>query len=159
LRSAAKGTNGTPVVEVDAKAGELRFGAQNSSGNIVAVLTVNAKGDLNVSGKISGAIAKGVQIQTGSASDGMLLPLPPGITQAQVDAGTATIQAHVTPHYGVPALPPPGPGDFWLMTPIECRVVDRRVFCRVRFAPSGAVGAPVMLPGVCDYTLMAFSAA
>jgi hypothetical protein len=29
----------------------------------------------------------------------------------------------------------------------------------VLFAPSGAVGAPVMLPGVCDYTLMAFSAA
>jgi hypothetical protein len=160
LRSSAKGTNGTPVVEVDAKAGELRFGAQNSNGNVVPVLTVNAKGDLNVTGKISGAIAKGVQVQTGSASDGMLLPLPPGITQAQIDAGTVTIQAHVTPHFGVPALPSLAAGRFWLMTPLECRVVDRRVMCRVRWAPSaGAVPAPVVLPGVCDFTLMAFAAA
>ncbi|MGH6927870.1 MAG: hypothetical protein ACREEV_06105, partial [Dongiaceae bacterium] len=100
LRSSAKGANGTPVIEVDAKAGELRFGAQNSSGKVVPVLTVNAKGDLHATGKISGAIAKGVQVQTGSAFDGMLLPLPPGITQAQIDSGAVTVQAHVTPHYG-----------------------------------------------------------
>jgi hypothetical protein len=159
LRSSAKGTNGTPVVEVDAKAGELRFGAQNSSGKVVPVLTVNAKGDLNVTGKISGAIAKGVQIQTGSASDGMLLPLPPGITQAQIDAGTATIQAHVTPHYGIPALASLAPGEYWLMTPVECRVVDRRVLCRVHWVPSDASQPDVVLPGVCDFTVMAFSAA
>jgi hypothetical protein len=158
LRSAAKGSNGTPVVEVDAKAGELRFGAQNSNGKVVPVLTVTAKGDLTASGKISGAIAKGVQVQTGAAFDGMLLPLPPGITQAQIDAGTVTVQAHVTPHYGVPALPTLVAGEFWLMTPLECRVVDRRVLCRVRWvSTNNAGGSPHVLPGVCDYTLMAFS--
>src|SRR5262249_4440274 len=125
LRSADKGSNGTPVVEVDAAAGELRFGAQNSAGRVVPVMTVTAKGDLNVTGKISGAIAKGVQIQTGTAFDGMLLPLPPGITPAQVTSGTVTVQVHVTPHYGVAAMPPPAaPGTIWLLTPIECRVVD-----------------------------------
>jgi hypothetical protein len=158
LRSAAKGQNGTPVVEVDAAVGELRFGAQNSSGKVVPVFTVKANGDLQAAGKISGAIAKGVQIQTGSASDGMLLPLPAGITQAQVDSGTVTVQAHVTPHYGVPALPSLNAGELWLMTPIECRVIDRRVFCRVRWTATDNSVGPFNLPGVCDYSLMAFTA-
>lgn len=158
LRSAAKGKNGTPVVEVDAAVGELRFGAQNSNGKVVPVFTVKANGDLQATGKISGAIAKGVQIQTGSASDGMLLPLPAGITQAQVASGTVTVQAHVTPHYGVPALPSLNPGELWLMTPIECRVVERRVFCRVRWTTTDNSNPPVVLPGVCDYSLMAFTA-
>jgi hypothetical protein len=159
LRSAAKGENGTLVAEIEGAAdGELRFGAQNSSGKVVPVFTVNAKGDLFAAGKISGAVASGAQIQTGSAFDGMLLPLPPGISQAQIDAGEVTIQGHVTPHYGIPALATLPAGNRWLMTPIECRVVDRRVFCRVRWEATNAMSAPQELPGVCDYTLMAFTA-
>ncbi len=160
MRSAARGTNGTPVVEVDARTGELRFGAQNSSGAVVPVLTVKANGDLVAMGRISGAIAKGVQIQTGSAFDGMLLPLPAGISQAQVDAGEVIVQASVSPHYGQAALPALGADNqFWLMTPLECRVVDRRVLCRVRWISTNNLGgSPLVLPGVCDFVVMAFAA-
>ena len=69
-----------------------------------------------------------------------------------------TLQAHVTPHYGVPALPTVPAPDRWLMTPIECRVVDRRVYCRVRWTRTDT-GEVQELPGVCDYTLTAFAAA
>ncbi|MDJ0653700.1 MAG: hypothetical protein QNJ40_06090 [Xanthomonadales bacterium] len=159
VRTAAKGENGTPVMELDrATDGEMRFGLQNSSGNVVPVFSVNGKGDLTVTGKITGAISGGAQIQTGSTFDGALLSLPPGIEQAQVDRGEVLVQAHVTPRYGVAALPPPATaGEQWLMTPIECRVEDRRVYCRVRWAVTGGPEPPLVLPGVCDYTLMAFS--
>ena len=160
LRTAPRTVSGNLAVEVEGgAAGELRFGAQNSSGKIVPVFTVNAKGDLFAAGKISGAVAGGAQFQTGSTFDGMLLALPPGITQAQVDSGAVTLQAHVTPHYGIPALLPAPPAPHrWLMTPIECRVVDRRVYCRVRWTRTDTNQVQEM-PGVCDYTLTAFTKA
>ncbi len=146
LRSSEKDAAGAPVgVEIDGTdKGELRFGAQNGSGKIVPVLTVTAAGDLTVAGKISGAIGGGAQIQTGQAFDGMLLPLPAGIT---ADSEGVTLQAQVTPHYGSPALPTLAAGQYWQMTPLECRVVDRRVYCRARWvSTNGAGGSPLVLP-------------
>jgi hypothetical protein len=48
--------------------------------------------------------------------------------------------------------------DRWLMTPIECRLVDRRVYCRVRWTRTDD-NTWEERPGVCDYTLTAFTAA
>ncbi|MFM5949662.1 MAG: hypothetical protein ACKOPM_10605 [Novosphingobium sp.] len=162
LRSADGAESGKPAVEIDtAGGGELRFGLQNSTGAVVPVFTVKANGDLFAAGKISGAVAGGAQFQTGSATDGMLLPLPPGITQAMVEAGTVTVLTHVTPRYGVPSLPtlpapPPNtPPHRWLAVPIECRVdSDRRVHCRTRWIRSDT-NAALELPGVCDFQLTA----
>ncbi len=157
VRTAEKGENGTAAMEVtNADGGWLQFGQQNSAGNVVPVFTVNGNGDVHAEGKITGAIAGGVQVQGGVAFDGAMLPLPPGITAEQVDSGEVIINAHVTPHFAIPALPSLGAGDYWLMRVIECRLDGRRVHCRVRWEP--AVGAgPVELPGACDYTLLAFS--
>lgn len=159
LRSTEKGENGTPVMEIDqAGDGELRFGPQNSSGAVVPVFTINSKGDVHAEGKITGALAGGAQFQSGAAYDGMLLPLPAGIDPQRVSDGEVTIQATVTPRYGTPALPALPAGERWLMRPIECRVVERRVYCRVRWeSTDGSGGSPIELPGVCDYSLMAFA--
>lgn len=148
-----------PAVEIDTAAGgELRFGLQNSSGQVVPVFSVKANGDLFAAGKISGAVAGGAQFQSGSASDGMLLPLPPGITQAMVDDGQVTVLAHVTPHYGVPSLPSLAAPHRWFANPIECRVdIDRRVHCRTRWVPTDG-SAFVELPGACDFQLTAMVA-
>jgi hypothetical protein len=45
-----------------------------------------------------------------------------------------------------------------MMTPIECRVVGRRVYCRVRWTRTSD-GQAQERPGLCDYTLTAFTAA
>jgi hypothetical protein len=159
LRAGPRGQNGAAALAVEnANGGELRFGLQNTAGDVVPVFTVNAKGDLHTEGKITGAIAGGVQVQGGVAFDGALLPLPPGINGDQVDSGSVLIQTHVSPHYAVPAMPPPIGGE-WMMQPIECRVDGRRVFCRVRWRPSAGAAAEVILPGACDYLLMAFAPA
>lgn len=160
LRTAGKGENGTAALEVQrADGGLLAFGRQNSQGDVVPVFTVNGNGDVHAEGKITGAMAGGVQVQGGIVFDGATLPLPPGITAEQVDNGEVLIHAHVTPHFGIPALPSPGAGDYWLMNVIECRLEGRRVFCRVRWeSTNGGGGSPIELPGACDYTLLAFVA-
>jgi hypothetical protein len=164
LRSAPRTENGKPAMVIDqSNGGELRFGLQDSTGSVTPVFTVNASGDLHAEGKITGAIAGGVQIESGVATDGTLVPLPPGITQAHIDSGDATIHVHVTPRYQAPtAFPPLLANEYWLMTPIECRVEGRRVFCRFRWETTNPAGLPpgfpaeFVLPGVCDYTVMAF---
>lgn len=159
LRAGPRGENGTAALSVENISGpELRFGVQNTTGDVIPVFTVNGKGDLHVEGKITGAIAGGVQVQGGVAFDGAMLPLPPGITAEQVDSGQVLIQTLVSPHYAVPALPPPAaPGAIWLMQPLECRVDGRRIFCRVLWRPDGGATPPVTLPGACDYLLIAFA--
>ena len=160
LRTAARGVNGKAAVEIDGTAdGELRFGAQNSSGAVVPVFTVNAAGDVFAAGKISGAEG-GAQYQSGTAFDGMLLPLPPGVTADQVAQGKVTFHAQVTPHYGPPPLAPLGAGHRWLMTPLECRVDDdRRVHCRLCWTRTDMVAAPQIRPGSVDFILAAFVSA
>jgi hypothetical protein len=160
LRSAERGENGTAALSVSNDEGGLMlFGLQNSQGEVIPVFSVNAKGDLHAQGKITGAIAGGVQVQSGVAFDGATLPLPAGISQEQVDSGEVTIQAQVSPHYGEPALPSPTAGERWMMRPIECRVQGRRVLCRVRWEYTDpAIPVPVVeLPGACDFTLLAFA--
>jgi hypothetical protein len=156
LRSAEIGEVGKPAVEiVGDDGGMLRFGLQNKDGKIVPVFSVSATGDLFVAGQISGAIVQGTQYQSGSAFDGTILPLPPGITEDNVTDGNVTLHCHVTPRYGVPPLPPLVAPHRWLMNPIECRVdAERRVLCRVRWTRSDT-GASEDHPGQCDYTLIA----
>jgi hypothetical protein len=159
LRTAPKGENGAAALAVDkADGGELRFGMQNSRGEVIPVFTVNGKGDVHAEGRITGAIAGGVQVQSGVAFDGATLPLPSGFTEDQIDSGDVTIQTHVTPHWGEPALPSLPAGERWLMHPLECRVDGRRVLCRVRWqSTDGTGGSPIELPGACDFTLLAFA--
>lgn len=137
--------------------GELRFGLQDSSGKVVPVFTVNAKGDVRAEGKILGAIAGGVQVESGIVSDGALLPLPAGITQAQLDSGEASIQVQLNPRFQQPASLPPRPtGDYWLMQPLECYADNRRAVCRVRWVATDGGDGPFVLPGVCDFQVFGF---
>jgi hypothetical protein len=159
LRSAERSSDGEPALELAAgEDGALHFGPQDASGRVTPVMTVDTEGNLRVTGKITGAMAGGVQVESGIASDGMLLPLPPGITQEQVDDGEVAVQVQVTPHYQQPAsLPAPNAGERWLGTPIECRIVDRRVFCRFHWRVTDD-NASEDRPGLCDYTVLAFPA-
>ncbi len=161
LRSAARTVPDKAALVVDnTDGGQMRFGLHDSRGTVVPVFTVNSKGDVIAEGKILGAIAGGVQIESGVISDGLDVPLPAGITQEQVDSGEASLQIQVQPRFQQPAsLPPLAAGEYWIQQPLECRVVGRRVVCLVRWAATGAAPPPAMvLPGVCDYVVMGFVA-
>ncbi len=159
LRSAERTVADKAALVIDNTAGgQMRFGLHDSQGNVVPVFTVNAQGDVIAEGKILGAIAGGVQVESGIITDGLEVPLPAGITQAQVDAGEASLQIQVRPRFQQPAsLPTLAAGEYWLMQPLDCRVEGRRVVCLVRWeAAAAAPPAPLVLPGVCDYVVMGF---
>ena len=143
LRSRTATSAGKPAVVVDeANGGALEFGLQDARGKVTPVFTVSAKGDVTAAGKLAGALTAGVQVESGIATDGMLVPLPKGITADQVDAGQVVLHVHVTPRYdGLAAF-----------APRVCRVDGRRIRCRFG-APGG--GGP-SFPGRCDYTSLVF---
>ncbi|HYD38814.1 MAG TPA: hypothetical protein VEA60_14440 [Allosphingosinicella sp.] len=109
----------------------LRFGTYKSPGEITPLLTIDGKGDLVAKGSLTGTrTGNTVLVQSGVASDGTILPLPPGVTEEQIVAGTATIHVQVAPLVDPATAPTPG-ADFAALVQ-ECRVDDdRRVRCRI----------------------------
>ena len=158
LRSAPRTVSDKAALVIDnTDGGQMRFGLHDSRGKVVPVFTVNAQGDVIAEGKILGAIAGGVQVESGVITDGLDVPLPAGITQAQVDAGEASLQIQVQPRFQQPAsLPPLAAGNYWLMQPLDCRVNGRGVVCLVRWESTAGAPAALVLPGVCDYLVMGF---
>jgi hypothetical protein len=141
LRSRATPQPGTPTMVLDAETRQLQFGPQDARGNVPdPVFTVTADGDVKAKGTFADLRTASVQVESGVATDGVLLPLPAGIAEADVASGRVIVHAHVTPRFdGVGAVP----------APRICRVDGRRVHCRV------SDGDPATLPGRCDYTLLA----
>lgn len=159
LRTGSANEAGKPALILnEADGGKLEFGLLTEAGQVTPLASVNAKGDLTIAGKLKGAVAPGsVQIQSGMATDGMQLPLPPGITQQQVDDGKVVVHLHVTPHTPGSPAPTPAP-DNWGAFPLECTVdaTSRRVKCSVRWFRITAIAQPpVDRGGLCDYTVLA----
>jgi hypothetical protein len=141
--------------------GLLAFGPMTTTGEIGPVFSVNAKGDLKIAGKFTGAVTPGtVQVESGIVMDGLLVPLPPGITQEMLDDGKAIAHVQVTARH--PALVPTGVvAADWIACPVECRVdADRRVRCIHRWIElkvPGATGTAfktLEAPGACDYVVL-----
>jgi len=102
----------------------LAFGVYRGDGTVEERLTVSAKGDVTAQGVISGTLTPGqIRAQSGIATDGLLLPLPPGVTQEQVDRGSVLLHISVTLQVTATAPPAGFPiGPF----PAECSVNDSR---------------------------------
>jgi hypothetical protein len=157
LRTRQRSEAGAPAVIMDnANGGEFRFGLQNAAGGVTPVFTVNAKGDLKAEGKIEGAVTPGnFKVQSGTAMDGVVLPLPTGVTDAMVTSGKATVHVQLTPRLG--GTPTPASADKWGSFSLECFIDDdRRVHCLVRWLKlDGAITPTILdLPGLCDYLLV-----
>jgi hypothetical protein len=145
----------TPVMAVqiqEASNGQMVFGKLGADGNVSSpALTVTASGDVIATGQIKGAVTPGsMQVQSGIAFDGMILPLPVGIDPADAAAGKVTVHTHVSVHYE--SLSPAG---ILVAVPLECRVDTStgRVHCRVIDITAGPPFIAV-LPAWCDYTVI-----
>src|SRR5262249_22588163 len=98
LRTRASNEAGKPALIMnDSAEWLLQFGKLTAQGVVTPVFSVNEQGDVKAEGKFIGAsTTRGVQVESGIATDGMILPLPPGITQKQVDDGEAVVQVHIS---------------------------------------------------------------
>ena len=135
---------GTPPV--------LKFGVYKSDGTIDPQVTMDAAGNVKANGTVSGVLTAGQPVvQSGTATDGMILQLPPGITQADVDNGKAVLHIHVTLHDPGPTAP----ASFTIGPVVDQCHVDssRRVSCLLRWFDTTGTGQSV--PASVDYLLIA----
>lgn len=131
----------------------LVFGLYQSSGSVTPLMTVAGNGNLTIAGSFSGQTSTGgVVVTNGTATDGMVLPLPAGVTPREVADGQVLVYIHATP-----VIPP---SDSGLVSPAEATVdSDRRVRCRMRFYdPTAAQPTVVEKPGAVDYLILATAA-
>ncbi|MEV3987781.1 hypothetical protein AB0J57_02620 [Streptomyces sp. NPDC049837] len=134
----------------------LVFGLYQGSGKVAPLMTVAANGNLTVEGSFSGGMPAGsTLVASGTATDGMLLPLPAGVTPQQVADGRVVIHVRLTPRT------PPTATDTTLVSTVEAAVDDdRRVRCRTRFYdPLAIPPAVVERPGAVDFLVLATVAA
>lgn len=134
----------------------LVFGLYQGSGTVAPLMTVAANGNLTIEGSFSGRMPAGSTLVTsGTATDGMLLQLPSGITPEQIADGQVVIHVQLSPR-----TPPPAT-DSTLVSTVEAAVDgDRRVRCRTRlYDPVAAPGEVVERPGAVDFLVVATVAA
>ncbi len=157
LRSAPRTQGGAAAVAINpsdpAFTGEFQFGAQDSAGTVQPVFRVTAKGDVIALGKIQGAAASGtVLVQSGTATDGIILPLPPGVTEAMVTPDKGNLHVQLVPRLGGAPSNPLAANT--INASLECYLDGhRRVHCLVRSYNAGT-GSTNDALGLCDYLLI-----
>lgn len=152
LRSQPTATPGQPVLMVGGNPPALTFGLYQGGSSFVSRLTVTAQGDVTASGTIKGLLAQGeTRVQSGSITDGLIIPLPEGITEDQVTQGAVILHLFLTPH-----TPQSTTGTWYV--PVDCSVdTSRRLSCQVMVG-TGATLSGVTLqqqPGAADYLVVA----
>ena len=143
--------------------GSMTFGSPDPSGNLQSLFQVDSDGNLVVKGSIKSdtPLAPGtVSVQSGLATDGVILPLPPAVSESDVTSGAIALHIQVTPVLpDVSQNTPPAP---FAAFPLTCHVGrNRRVHCLIRTLATPLVLAtgPVIVdsPGSCHYIIIATS--
>lgn len=164
-------------VRIGGADGSLDIGRFNASGALAPALRVlgdgstqihgdvKVTGGLTVTGAVDSPLVTGsVLVQSGTATHGVVLPLPPPVTPDQVESGETVLHVQVTPRlqtYGAPAEGGvAGSGFGALPVVLRCEVdAQRRLTCLIAwyrgFGPDQALGGPSVLPGTADYFVVA----
>ena len=159
---AAPGSN--PVIGMElqesATGGQLVFGKLGTNGAIATpAMTISASGDLTLTGQFKSMVKPGsIQVQSGVAFDGMILPLPVGI--ASTNISTANIYTQVSVHYE--NLSAPSGLTLPVAFPLQCTVDSstRLVNCRLRWWDASNWATPFKdAPAPCDYIVIVALAA
>ena len=152
LRAQPSPAPGQPALLVGGDPPALTFGLYKGGNTVDPRLTVSAQGDVTATGTIKGALTQGeIRVQSGTATHGVKIQLPPGITQDQVARGAVILHLHLTPH--TPQSTTPGT---WYV-PVECSVdEERQLTCQVMVGTgSSLTGSLQPKSGAADYLIVA----
>jgi hypothetical protein len=158
LRTRTRDQAKKPAIVLDeTDGGLLQFGLLTTAGKVAPVFTVNAKGDVTAEGRFASAVTPGsVQVQSGVAMDGALLPLPPGIDPEDIASGKFTLYSHFTPH--ITQDQAPNTTQLWGAVPLNCLVEsDRRIRCQLRWFVIDPAATTIQVQdraALCDYTVI-----
>jgi hypothetical protein len=153
LRPDPSVTVGRPGLVLDGDQGLLTYGRLKADGSVDRLLEVNPQGDLYVGGTIK--VHGTVVVASGTTTDGMLLPLPEGVTDEQITAGSVQLHIQVTPKLERPATLPTGN---WALGPVLCTVdPDRRLRSEVRWMNLASALTPeyLDLPAAAGFVVLA----
>ncbi|XVU28352.1 hypothetical protein ACQPZJ_15300 [Actinoplanes sp. CA-054009] len=153
LRSRATVQEGQPALVLSGEdPPSLVFGLYQGSGTVSPLMTVAANGNLTVAGSLSGRISAGsVLVASGTATDGMLLPLPSGVSPEEVADGRVSLHVHVTPR-----TPPTASATMLAVTTEATVDGERRVRCRIRrYDPIESPAEVTEHPGAVDFLVLA----
>jgi hypothetical protein len=157
LRSHSTVQEGKPALVLSGEdPPSLVFGLYQGTGAVSPLMTVAANGNLSIAGSFSGRISAGsVLAVSGTATDGMVLPLPSGVSREEVADGRVALHVFVTPRV------PPSANRSILHVPAETTVdSDRRVLCRIRaYDPLMTPESVAEHPGAVDFLVLATVAA
>ncbi|MBP2330392.1 hypothetical protein JOF56_010777 [Kibdelosporangium banguiense] len=146
LRTKPAVQDGQPALQLSGgEQPSLIFGLYQG-GTVAPLMTMQANGNLNIEGSFSGRISAGsVLVASGTATDGMILPLPAGVTAEQVATGQVVLHTQLTPRV------PPITGPKTIQCPVEATVdSSRRVRCLIRLTEPFSER-----PGVVDFLVLA----
>jgi hypothetical protein len=156
LRGKSVADQGTAVLQLDETTGaKLLFGLQGET-DVKPLFTVDDKGNVVAAGTIESQF--GLHVESGAISDGMMLPLPEGIKDEDLENGTVTLHATLTPRTPCVGNRPTAAGE-WIALPIECRLDGRLVVCRGVWFKLDGGGTPAFHyePGACDYMVVVYA--
>lgn len=162
VRTRAVPARSTPAMVVDEQdGGRMLFGLHDGAGSVTPMVRFLANGDVRAEGTVFGAFTSGsVYVESGSATDGVVLPLPAGISQEQVDDGSVSLHVSLALHVPPSAEPPGVVNAVWIFTPVQLEVdAQRRVRCVVRWFDVAAGSGSTDAAGTCDYTVIAAASA
>jgi hypothetical protein len=145
---------GQPSLALEAaNGGQLRFGRSTADGGIDPVIEVTLAGVVTFHGIFKPERIVGMsRVQSGVATDGMPLPLPPGVTPKAMQDGEWEVHVQVTPRFPAVA-PPPAPPSAFLVA--RCDVdANRVVHCEFWRLESGS-SVLTAAPGSCNFLVIA----
>ncbi len=163
FRSGAPKVDGKPMLRLGETpaGGTLTFGLQDAGGQPSNLLDVDERGNLTIAGVFHGLFGGAIRVASGTATDGVILPLPDGITEEQVanDEVELHIQLNPRPPGRVPYDADLGNVQTWIGTPLSTAVdADRRLLCRIQWVGFMNAGGPPSvetLSGASDYVVLA----
>ena len=154
LQSQPTATPGQPVLVLGGNPPLLQFGLYQGGTNVAPRLTVTADGDVTAAGTIigkKGDLTKGeTLVQSGTVTDGLIIPLPAGISQDQVDNGNVAVHLFLTLH-----TPQAAAGSWYV--PVDCSVDgNRQLTCQVLVGTGTSFPGPLQpQSGAADYLVVA----
>lgn len=164
-------------VRIGGADGSLDIGRFNAAGALAPALRVlgdgstrilgdvRVSGGLTVTGSVDSPLVTGsVLVQSGTATHGVILPLPPPVTADQVESGEIVLHVQVAPRlqtYGAPAEAGGDRSGFGaLPVVLRCEVdARRRLTCLIAWytglGHAREFGLFSVLPGAADYVVLA----
>ncbi len=148
------------MLDLDEQTG-MTFGPVDAQGGITPLFAVDPHGNVTIAGRLASNTplpSGSVSVQSGVATDGIILPLPAGVSADDVSQGSVQLHWQVVPIMPDITTLNTAEATAFAVVPLECYVDgDQGVHCRVVYlcSTAGAGVTTIEAAGSCHYIVVA----